>query len=487
MSLVPPSHREGLRNNADSYEKLNQRIKLRQDTAANWSKNDPVLESGEFGYEIGYPTGKIKIGTGSTRWSQLPYLMERGLPGTPGLPGPAGPPGKGIQIKGVADVWPPAGTPESGDLWILDDPIPPTAPAGSAPGDGYVWSGTKWVSTGPIRGPEGEPGKDGAPGKDGTPGQNADPITVFSQAAQPVAINAGDLWIKPVNATTAELYVWNGVTWFLVGSTGSGSATINTLGNPVGLTPDAALSLQQWSEEIALKAAFKDTGVNFARVQATSPDWSPGDVFGNGNVIANGGAFGELWYGSLLARDGKMTSPGYQMPTPTGDGYLRSDLDPSTGWYFAEPVLISGTEPPAPTGGNAIWVDPTASPTTDPNLPFSNANPPVYADPAVTTQPNGLPIGLSADGLEIHQPYMVGGVPVLIGGKTYLLPLIEAPASALPMTPLFSFDDQPTTQQLDGTWIGLTPDGQFVYQPQMVGGIPVVVGGKTFLIPIVEQ
>jgi hypothetical protein len=153
----------------------------------------------------------------------------------------------------------------------------------------------------------------------------------------------------------------------------------------------------------------------------------------------------------------------------------------------SEPQVFVSDVEPAPPGVDAIWIDPTGTAPPDPTTSFSNANPPVYADPAVTEQPNGLPIGLSADGLEIHQPYMVGGVPVLVGGKAYLLPLVEAPASALPMTPLFSFDDQPTTQQLDGTWIGLTPDGQFVYQPQMVGGIPVVVGGKTFLLPLVER
>jgi hypothetical protein len=126
-------------------------------------------------------------------------------------------------------------------------------------------------------------------------------------------------------------------------------------------------------------------------------------------------------------------------------------------------------------------------PTGSVSTTFDNTNPPVYASPAITEQPNGLPIGLSADGLEVHQPYMVGGVPVKVNGVTFLLPLIEAPASAASGVPLFEFTDAPTTQQLDGQWIGLTPDGQFIYQPRMVGGIPVVVNGKKFLLPIVEQ
>jgi hypothetical protein len=265
------------------------------------------------------------------------------------------------------------------------------------------------------------------------------------------------------------------------------SGTINTVGNPVGLPEDPAMPVQTWAEQMVLKAAFKDTDVTFARVQATSPDWNPGDVFGNGNVIANGGAFGELWYGVLLARDGKMTSPGYQMPTPTGDGYLRSDLDPSTGWYFAEPVLISDTEPPAPTGGGAIWVDPTGDPVTPVTGEYTNANPPVYSDSMLTEQANGLPIGLSPDGLTFHQPDIVGAVPIRVNGKTYMLPLIESPAAAALRDPVLTFADDITTVQSSGQPIGLAPDGLNFYQPDIVGGIPIIVNGKRYLLPLIAE
>jgi hypothetical protein len=262
------------------------------------------------------------------------------------------------------------------------------------------------------------------------------------------------------------------------------SGTINTVGNPVGLPEDPAMPVQTWAEQMVLKAAFKDTDVTFARVQATSPDWNSGDVFGNGNVIANGGAFGELWYGALLARDGKMTSPGYQMPLPTGDGYLRSDTDPVTGWYFAEPVLISDTEPPAPTGGNAIWVDPTASPTTETNLPFSNVNPPVYLDAPITETATS-PLGIVNN--EYIEPDVVGAVPVVVNGKRYLLPLLEAPASTATRTPLFSFADEPVKQQADGSWIGLDNTGMNYYQPETLAAVPILVGGKKYLLPLIAE
>ena len=47
------------------------RIQYRRDTASNWTSEDPVLASGEPGYET--DTGKEKIGDGSTAWTSLAY------------------------------------------------------------------------------------------------------------------------------------------------------------------------------------------------------------------------------------------------------------------------------------------------------------------------------------------------------------------------------------------------------------------------------
>lgn len=73
------------------------RILLRRDLSQDWNYNDPVLMSGEPGYEI--DTRKMKIGDGQTPWSQLPYYFGIGLIGATGAqgnqgnPGPAGSPG----------------------------------------------------------------------------------------------------------------------------------------------------------------------------------------------------------------------------------------------------------------------------------------------------------------------------------------------------------------------------------------------------------
>lgn len=51
------------------------RIQIRRDLASNWIAPgaDPVLASGEFGYET--DTGVIKIGDGVEPWSNLPILF----------------------------------------------------------------------------------------------------------------------------------------------------------------------------------------------------------------------------------------------------------------------------------------------------------------------------------------------------------------------------------------------------------------------------
>jgi Major tropism determinant N-terminal domain len=54
-------------------------IKLRRDTAANWTSANPTLGSGEPGFET--DTGKLKIGDGSSNWVTLGYAT----PGTAGV------------------------------------------------------------------------------------------------------------------------------------------------------------------------------------------------------------------------------------------------------------------------------------------------------------------------------------------------------------------------------------------------------------------
>jgi hypothetical protein len=52
-------------------------LKLRHDTAANWTSANPTLEMGELGYETN--TGKWKVGDGATAWTSLAYALGTGV------------------------------------------------------------------------------------------------------------------------------------------------------------------------------------------------------------------------------------------------------------------------------------------------------------------------------------------------------------------------------------------------------------------------
>jgi len=52
-------------------------IRLRRDDSWKWTQLNPVLAEGEPGFER--DTGRLKIGDGSTRWSDLPYFTSHAI------------------------------------------------------------------------------------------------------------------------------------------------------------------------------------------------------------------------------------------------------------------------------------------------------------------------------------------------------------------------------------------------------------------------
>jgi len=55
-------------------------VKVKRATAARWSSVNPVLAAGEFGYET--DTRKLKLGDGTSSWTQLSYLQAEGSSGS---------------------------------------------------------------------------------------------------------------------------------------------------------------------------------------------------------------------------------------------------------------------------------------------------------------------------------------------------------------------------------------------------------------------
>jgi hypothetical protein len=84
------------------------RILLRRDSLGNWQSNNPVLLSGEPGYETN--TGKLKVGDGITPWNQLSYYY--GATGGTGATGPIGATGPtgSIGVTGAMGVTGPTGS-----------------------------------------------------------------------------------------------------------------------------------------------------------------------------------------------------------------------------------------------------------------------------------------------------------------------------------------------------------------------------------------
>lgn len=53
---------------------IKSKILVRRDTSKNWRLLNPILSSGEIGYDI--TIGKHKIGDGQRRWTELPFFIQ---------------------------------------------------------------------------------------------------------------------------------------------------------------------------------------------------------------------------------------------------------------------------------------------------------------------------------------------------------------------------------------------------------------------------
>lgn len=205
---------------------------------ANAAVLDFSIPKGEPGAAATVGVGAVTTGAagsqavvtnvGTSAAAVLNFTIPQGAKGEPGKDG------TGVSIQGTATAWPPSATPNSGDMYILGDPVPVGAPNGSQPGDGVVWDGASWNNVGSIQGPKGDKGDagtaatvavgltttgaagttvevtnsgtlsaavlnftipQGAKGDKGDTGAN---FEVYKQTAQPTPINIGALWLVEV-------------------------------------------------------------------------------------------------------------------------------------------------------------------------------------------------------------------------------------------------------------------------------------------------
>ena len=73
-------------------EKIQIRMQQKRMSASQWATSSLILLDGELGIES--DTGFVKVGNGTSRFSELQYLTgPRGEQGQQGIPGPQGPTG----------------------------------------------------------------------------------------------------------------------------------------------------------------------------------------------------------------------------------------------------------------------------------------------------------------------------------------------------------------------------------------------------------
>jgi hypothetical protein len=203
-------------------------VQFRRGTAEHWEEQNPLLSSGEPGFE--FDTGRLKVGDGVHRWNDLPYNTDlsgevaygpQGPPGTPGEPGEIGPPGE------VGPVGPMGPKGEPGPVG-LQGPVGPEGeigPQGPKGNPGIIGPQGIPGGIGPVGpvgplGPKGEPGIQGLTGTQGLKGDRGDTgppgpqgLTGLQGVPGPVGPEASDYVYTQVGASSLWKIIHNLGRW----------------------------------------------------------------------------------------------------------------------------------------------------------------------------------------------------------------------------------------------------------------------------------
>ncbi len=223
---------------------LNQRVQLRRDTSANWTSGNPVLKSGEIGYET--DTKQLKIGDSATYWTDLAYFAS----------------------SEVDDL------PDLGDVTITN----------VSNGDYLRWNGTAWVND-PIN-----LGSDttGSYVSSIVAGTGITLTNNSGEGATPtVAVDVSTIQAKVSGVTDTEIGYLDGVTSaiqtqldtivdYYITNSGSGAYSVNGVSN----------GLIHFKKGKKYKVSINASGHPFW-IQTVSGAYSSGNVYSTG--ITNGG------------------------------------------------------------------------------------------------------------------------------------------------------------------------------------------------------
>ena len=227
---------------------LNQRVQLRRDIAANWTSGNPVLKSGEIGYET--DTGKLKIGDNLTFWNSLDYFAS------------------GVSGGEVVDLL------DLGDVTITS----------ASNGDYLRWNGTAWVND-PINLGTDTTGSYVSSIVAGTgitltnnSGEGATPtVAVDTTAIQAKVSGVTDTEIGYLDGVTSAIQTQlNGVVDYYIANSGSGAYLVNGVSNGV----------IHFKKGKKYRVKIEATGHPFW-IQTVSGAYSAGNVYSTG--VTNGG------------------------------------------------------------------------------------------------------------------------------------------------------------------------------------------------------
>jgi hypothetical protein len=276
-------------------------IKIRRDTAANWTSTNPTLASGELGFETN--TNKLKVGNGSTAWTSLAYASGAG----------------GLVVSETAPT-----SPEVGSMWF-----------NSSEAKTYVYYDSSWVEITPaVAGPQGATGATGATGPTGPTGPAARTListTVTTAGATSATISSIPQTYKALQMTisftgsvggpSASSITFNG------SSTGNYSASYYYTSNSTGaaaVTPSGYYQVNQ--------SAIILPGLTSGAQNVEIPDYAVTSrgknlaFYGFTGYITSGSNIGSGYWGGPSGTPAAISSIGLAFSNTTGSTVYTIEL-----------------------------------------------------------------------------------------------------------------------------------------------------------------